>query len=210
MDCRMRCLMVCGLVTALFLAGCNSPYHADRGALFGGLLGAGTGAIIGDALGNAGAGAAIGAGAGALTGAAVGQSLDQIEAENRAMIAAQLGHQVRAGACTIDDVVMMSQNGVDDELIINHIRANGVTRVPGPHELITLKEQGVSAAVIRAMQEPPRPAQRETVVIEKPAPQPVVVEEYHYGPPVYYGPPCYSRPPRHRGPRIGWGLSFHN
>ena len=210
MDCRMRCLMVCGVVTALFLAGCNSPYHADRGALFGGLLGAGTGAIVGDALGNAGAGTAIGAGVGALTGAAVGGSLDQIEAQNRAMIAAQLGRQVRAGAATIEDVVMMTEAGVDDELIINHIRANGVTRVPGPQELITLKQQGVSSAVVRAMQEPPRPAQTETVVIERPAPQPVIVEEYHYGPPAYYRPPYYRRPPRHGGSRIGWGLSFHN
>ena len=134
---------------------------------------------------------------------------DEIEARNRAMIAAQLGREVRAGAVTIDDVVMMSEAGVDDELIINHIRANGITRVPGPHELVNLKNSGVSTAVIRAMQEPPRP-RTETVVIERPTPAPVIVEEYHYGPPVFHRPPYYHYRRRHPGPRVGWGVSFHN
>ncbi|MFH1923960.1 MAG: glycine zipper domain-containing protein [Planctomycetota bacterium] len=214
MDSRIRYLIVCGLLAPLLAAGCNSPYHADRGALFGGLLGAGTGAIVGDALGNAGAGAAIGAGVGALSGAAIGDSMDQIEARNRAQIAAQLGREVRAGSVSIEDVVMMSQAGVDDQLIINHVRANGVTRVPGPHELVSLTQQGVSSAVVRAMQEPPPAPRRETVVIAQPAPRPVIVEEYHYGygAPYYHYPPPYRyrRPVHHDGPRVGWGLSFHN
>ena len=212
MDCTTRSLTISGLLVIFLAAGCNSPYHADRGALFGGLLGAGTGAIVGDALGNTGAGAAIGAGVGALSGAAIGQGMDEVEANNRAMIAAQLGRDVRAGAVSIDDVVMMTEAGVDEELIINHIRANGVQRVPGPHELVTLKHQGVSTAVIKAMQEPPRP-RTETVVIERPAPPPVIVEEYHYGPPWYRQPPHYRHHYyRHRrhGPRAGWGFSFHN
>jgi hypothetical protein len=211
MDCMARYSMTGGLLlTLLAAAGCNSPYHADRGALFGGLLGAGTGAIVGDALGNAGAGAAIGAGVGALSGAAIGESLDEIEAQNRAMIAAQLGREVRAGAVSIEDVVMMSEAGVDDELIINHIRANGMARVPGAHELINLKNNGVSTAVIRAMQEPPPAPRTQTVVIEKPAPPPVIVEEYHYGPPWYARPPYHHYRYRHAGPRVGWGFSFHN
>jgi hypothetical protein len=203
-----RRLIACSLLVAATSLGCNSPYHADRGALFGGLLGAGTGAIVGDALGNAGAGAAIGAGVGALSGAAVGQSLDEIEAENRAMIAAQMGREISAGAVTSEDVVMMVEAGVDDELIINHIRANGVAVVPGPHELVNLKRQGVSATVIRAMQEPPRPRQQ-AVVIERPAPRPVIVEEYYYAPPYRPPPHVYYRY-RHRSPRVGWGFSFHN
>lgn len=213
MYCKNRLAIAAGLLTIVLAAGCNSPYHADRGALFGGLLGAGTGALIGDAVGNTGAGAAIGAGVGALTGAAIGDSIDQVEAENRAMIAAQLGREVRAGAVTIDDVMMMTQAGVDDQLIINHIRAHGVARVPGPHELVTLNQQGVSTAVIAVMQEPPARPQPETVVIEKRVPAPVIVEEYHYGTPYYRYPPPYRRPRTHihgRGPRVGWGMSFHN
>ena len=208
---RPRYLTRCSLLLALIAAGCNSPYHADRGALFGGLLGAGTGAIVGDALGNAGAGAAIGAGVGALSGAAIGESLDEMEARNRAMIAAQLGREVRPGAVTIDDVVMMTQAGVDDELIIAHIRANGVTRVPGTHELITLNNSGVSTAVIRAMQEPPpRPPPPETVVIERPAPAPVIVEEHHHFGPPWYGPPRHRYRYHNRGPKVGWGIAIHN
>jgi hypothetical protein len=210
MELPARFATILGLSLALLSAGCNSPYHADRGALFGGLLGAGTGAIIGDAVGNAGAGTAIGAGVGALTGAAIGESMDQMEARNRAMIAAQLGREVRAGAVSIEDVVMMSEAGVDDELIINHIRANGITRVPGTHELINLKSNGVSTAVIRAMQEPPPQPQPETVVIERPAPAPVVVEEYHHFGPPWYGPPRRHIRYHHRGPRVGWGISVHN
>jgi hypothetical protein len=211
MDAKTRFLAACLLLAGLTAAGCNSPYHADRGALFGGLLGAGTGAIIGDAVGNAGAGTAIGAGVGALAGGAIGQSMDEIEARNRAMIANQLGREVRPGAVTVEDIVMMSQAGVDDELIITHIRANGVARVPGPHELINLKQQGVSTAVIKATQEPPPAPRKETVVIERPAPRPVIVEEYHYGPPVY--PPPYYRYRWHTrpsSPRVSWGMSFHN
>ncbi len=210
MDCRVAWSM---LAAAVALCGCRSPYYADQGALFGGLMGAGTGALVGSTVGKAGAGAAIGAGVGALTGAAVGSSLDEIEAKNRAMIAAQLGREVRPGSATIEDVLMMSQAGVDDELIINHIRMNGVQRVPGPHELVTLKQQGVSASVIRAMQEAGNrpPPSTTTTVITRPAP-PVIVEEYHYGPP----PPCWPPPHyafryhAHRRPVYSWGFTFRN
>ncbi len=193
-------------------AGCASANYSDRGALLGGLLGAGTGALVGNALGHTGAGAIVGAGLGAITGAAVGDALDEIEARNRAMIAAHLGREVRPGPATIEEIVMMVNAGVDDELIINHIRANGVTRVPGPHELVTLKQQGVSAAVIRAIQETGTLPASKTVVVREPPP--VIIEEYHYGPPwwhvpryrYYYPPPYYYHPPRSR---FSWGVSVY-
>lgn len=206
---------ILGLVTLALLmtvsaAGCQSPYRADQGALFGGLLGAGTGAIIGDAVGKTGPGAAIGAGLGAITGAAVGGELDEIEARNRAMIEQQLGRQLAAGAVRLDDVLAMTQAGVDDELIVNHVRAHGLAEPLSSSDLILLQQQGVSTRVIKAMQEPPRrPAG--PVVVHEPSP-PVVVEEYHYGPPLW-GPPCYRRHHfwRHRArPGFSWGMSFHN
>lgn len=207
MDCRLAWSL---LTAAVALCGCRSPYYADQGALFGGLMGAGTGALVGSTVGKAGAGAAIGAGLGTLTGAAVGASLDEVEAKNRAMIAAQLGREVRPGSATIEDVLMMAQAGVDDELIINHIRINGVQRVPGPHELVTLKQQGVSASVLRAMQEAGNRPPPATTVITQPAPTPVIVEEYHYGPPCWH-PPHYSyRYHARRSPSFSWGISFRN
>lgn len=200
------------LVAVLLLAvGCHSPYHADRGALFGGLTGAGVGALVGNATGNPGAGAAIGAGVGALSGAAIGSGMDEIEAKNRAMIEAQLGRQVAAGAVRMDHVIMMSDAGVDEELIINHIRAHGMAAPLTSSDLVMLKQRNVSAPVIRAMQEPPRQ------VVAEPAPvaQPVIVEEYHYGPPVWGPPPWYYHHPRRcwrRHPRAGvsWGISVSN
>ncbi|MCS7237617.1 MAG: glycine zipper domain-containing protein [Thermoguttaceae bacterium] len=172
-------------------------------------MGAGTGALIGNALGHTGAGAVVGAGVGAITGAAIGDTLDEIEARNRAMIAAQLGREVRPGPVTIEEIVMMVKAGVEDELIINHIRANGVTRQPGPHELVTLKQEGVSAAVIRAIQEAATPPAPRTVVVREAPPPPVIIEEYHYGPPWWHYPRYryyYHHPPR---TRFSWGVSVY-
>ncbi len=161
------------LPATLLSVGCRSPYRSDQGALFGGLLGAGTGAIVGSAVGNAGAGAAIGAGVGALTGAAVGDELDRIEAQNRAMIEQRLGRQLAAGAVSMDDVAAMTAAGVDDELIVSHIRTNGVASPPKTEDVIFLHKQGVSTRVIKALQEPPQGP-----VVGQPAPAPVIVEEY--------------------------------
>ncbi len=205
---NLSILAVIGLLV-MALAGCRSPYRADQGALFGGLLGAGTGALIGNASGNAGAGAAIGAGLGAVTGAVVGSELDHIEARNRAMIAQQMGRQVSAEAVTLGDVVDMTQAGVDDELIANHVRAHGVAAPLQAADLIYLQQQGVSTKVTKAMQEPPRPRQRPVVIHER-TPPPVIVQEYHYGPPVW-GHGC-DPPVRHyrrhgHRPGVTWGLA---
>ena len=89
MNIRGFCRFLC--VSCLVAAGCASPYRSDQGALFGGVTGAGVGALVGEAAHHPLAGAAIGAGVGAMTGAAVGNDLDQIEARNRAEIAARLG-----------------------------------------------------------------------------------------------------------------------
>jgi hypothetical protein len=147
-----------------------------------------------------------------MTGAAIGDEMDQMEARNRALIESQLGRQVRPGAVSIDDVVMMSQAGVAEELIVNHIRAHGMVHPPGTQDLITLNSQGVSTNVIKAMQEPPPAPRTQTVVVERPAPRPVIVEEYHYGP-GYYAPPIYHHhaySPRPRRSGVSWGMSFSN
>ena len=146
-------------------------------------------------------------------GAAIGQGMDEMEARNRAAIEAQLGGQrISPGACTMEDVIMMSQAGVDDSLIVNHIRANGMTRIPNAQDLVLLKQQGVSTRVIEAMQQPPPPPSSEPVVYEQPVPPPVIVEEHHWGPPAWHPPHCYHPHyghPRPRG-RIGWGVAIHN
>lgn len=186
-------------------AGCQSPFYADQGALAGGLTGAGVGALVGNASGNTLAGAAIGTGVGAVTGGMVGGALDEIEAKNRAMIAAQMGRQLPPGGVTVNDVLAMTRSGVDEELIVNHIRANGVAQPVGANELIALQQQGISKTVIGAMQTTPpqgmsRPAPPVAVPVAYPAPYP-----YYYPPPPYWGYHYYG--PRPHG-RVGWGVSY--
>ncbi|MGQ9504404.1 MAG: glycine zipper domain-containing protein [Thermogutta sp.] len=201
-----------GIVLPLTLcAGCAST-HADRGALFGSLLGAGTGAIVGNAAGNTLAGTAIGAGVGAIAGSAIGDSLDEMEARNRALIAQQMGRDIPKGQATFEDVIAMTQANVSEELIINHIRINGMTRPPSADDIIRLQEAGVSVNVIKAMQEAPlrqSPSNSRPIVIREEAPPPVIIYERD---PWWWGPP---RPPRYHyyryyHPGISWGITFHN
>jgi hypothetical protein len=173
------------------LAGCKSSDYADRGALFGGLGGAGLGAIIGSATGHAGAGAAIGAVAGAVTGGAVGGALDDVDARNRAQIAAQAG-RTSPTAIGVNDVVAMARSGVSDQLIVNQLSADGLARPLQANDVIYLEQNGVSPAIIDAMQHtrvavvtpPPR-----AVLVPANAPAVMVAEPYYYGP--YYGRPYW-------------------
>ena len=155
MICKNRPVVTLCLLAAASIAGCQSPYRCRPGCTVRRASCAGTGAIVGHQLGNTGAGAAIGAGVGALSGAVVGNELDKTEAQNRAMIAEQLGREVAAGAVSQDDVISMTKAGVDEELIVNHIRAHGMDAPLQTNDLIVLQQQGVSTRVIKAMQEPP-------------------------------------------------------
>ena len=187
--------------------GCASPYRSDQGALYGGLGGAGLGAIVGNAVGHTGAGAAIGAGVGALSGAAIGGSLDDIEARNRAEIAARTGRPAPMGAVSIDDVIAMTRAGVSEEVIATHVRGHGLNRPLVASDLIVLQQQGVSPRVVQAMQAPPV----QPVVYQAAGPPPVIIEE-RYVPPPYWGPTCYHpnyhyRRHHHHRPGLSWGVS---
>lgn len=194
------------LVGLVFFSGCRSPYYADRGAGVGALGGAGVGALVGNAVGNTAGGALIGAGVGALSGAAVGGAIDDVQAQNRAEIAAQLGRQVTPGSATIEEVVAMSQQGVQPMLIQNYVRTSGMARPLTAADVIYLHNAGVSTDVIQVMQAPPAPASQ-PMLAQGP---PVIIEERYYPEPCYgprfgyyYGHHCH-RP----APRVSWGVSF--
>ncbi len=188
-----------------FAAGCQSPYYADRGAGLGALAGAGAGAIIGNQTGDAGTGAVIGAGLGALTGSVVGNGMDEMAAQNRAQIAAQMGRQVQVGAASVNEVVSMTKAGVDPRLIQNYIQTSGVERPLTPDDLIYLSNNGVSSNVIQTMQNPP--IQAAPVVAGRP---PVIVEEHYYGPPGCYGPQYGFHHGFYRGrsPHASFGITL--
>jgi hypothetical protein len=192
-------------LSVIMAMGCASPYHADRGALFGGAAGAGVGALVGEAVGHPGVGALVGAGVGTLSGAAVGSSLDEMEAKNRAMIAAQMGRQIPRGAVTVNDTIEMTRQGLDEDLIVNHIRYNGVAQRPQSRDLIALQQSGVSKRVIEALQTAGPPPQPEGGVPVAAAPPPMVV-----APPPVWGPyPYYYYPPPPPPPPAwGFGVSF--
>jgi hypothetical protein len=157
-------------------AGCRSPYYADRGAGVGAIGGAGVGALVGNAVGDTAAGALIGAGVGALGGAAVGSAIDDVQAQNRAEIAAQLGRQVQPGAATMEEVVAMSQQGIQPVLIQNYVRTSGMSRPLTAADVIYLHNSGVATEVIQTMQTPPAPAAAPApVIVQRP---PVIVEEH--------------------------------
>jgi len=205
----MRTSLLAAALVVSFASGCASPYMSDRGALIGGLGGAGAGALIGNAAGNTPAGAIIGAGVGTLAGAAIGSGLDEVEARNRAQIEAQLARQLPPGGVTTADVVAMSRSGIDQELIVNHIRANGVAKKVDANDLIMLQNEGVSKYVITTLQTTPPPQAAAGVPVMAGGP-PVIVEEHYYAAPYYRGPryygppPCYYAPP----PRVGVGFSY--
>lgn len=191
------------VLTCLLATGCASPYYADRGAGLGALAGAGAGALIGDATGgNAASGALIGAGLGAVTGGVVGSGMDEMQARNRAEIAASMGRQVQAGAATIDEVVAMSRSGVDPLLIQNYVRTSGMVRPLAAGDVIYLHNQGVSTDVIQVMQSPPM---AQPVMMAQ-GPPPVIVEEHYYGPPMCHPHFGYHRG-FHHGPRTSFGIS---
>jgi len=195
----LRFLPGCCLSTAIWATGCMSPYRSDQGALVGGLTGAGVGALVGDAVHHPLAGAAIGAGVGALSGAAVGSSLDQIDARNRAEIAARLGRPA-PGAVTVNDVIAMTRAGVPESVIVTHVQAHGLAAPLQSGDLIVMQQQGVSPAVVQAMQarqmQPPVVAQ--PVMVQ---PQPVYVAPYSPG---YYAPP----PGTYYYGGLGWGRGW--
>ncbi|HQU43343.1 MAG: hypothetical protein B7Z73_02015 [Planctomycetia bacterium 21-64-5] len=199
MLCLGRPRLFIAACAALLTAGCASPYYTDRGAAFGGLTGAGVGALVGEAVRHPVAGALVGAGVGAVSGAAVGNGLDQIEARNRAAIAATMGRPMPPGAVGVNDVIAMSQAGVNEEVTINHIRYNGVQAPPQTGDLITLQRANVSPRVIAALQQPP--AQPMAGVAMPPPPMMM-------GPPPPWGYPGYYYPPPPPPFGYGYGMAF--
>ncbi len=181
------------LAISLATTGCMSPYRSDQGALVGGVGGAGLGALVGEAVHHPLAGAAIGTGVGALSGAAVGGSLDQIEARNRAEIAARLGRPA-PGAVTVQDVIAMTRAGVPESSILTHIQVNGVAAPLQAGDLIVLQQQGISPNVVQAMQ-------------TRGAASPIAGPPLYQPAPVYMAPyaPVYAPPPPYGFYYGGWG-----
>jgi hypothetical protein len=84
----------------------------------------------------------------------VGASLEDIDARNRADIAAQLGRPVTPGPATPAEVAAMTHAGVDSRFIICYINRS-IDMIPiTAQDVIYLHDQGVNEQVIQAMLTP--------------------------------------------------------
>ena len=165
--------LLCGVLLLPGLSGCATP--TGTGAAAGGLMGAGAGALIGRSPGAALVGGVLGAGAGMIGGAAVEHSQNKAAARADAQARAN----VAARATSLEDVVHMTERNTPDSIIIDQIRNSGVVYSLTADNIIYLRDHGVSAQVISALQNT-----RPVVGYAAPPQQMVIVRE-----PVYVAPP---------------------
>lgn len=137
------------VVLAVVSCGCaSSENNAVGGAVVGGAVGAGAGAIIGHQSGRAGGGALIGGALGALTGALVGTNTPKHQAAQPS----QASGQVNSQQVSIDEIVTMAGQGVNDDVILDKIRVSNSRFTLTSAQVEVLKQKGVSQRVINAMQ----------------------------------------------------------
>jgi hypothetical protein len=177
-------------------SGCETLSTTDRGVIGGGLIGAGTGAVVGNAVGDTAAGALVGGAVGAVSGGLVGNAIERSERKQDAKLAAATAPPYN-GPLDLPAVVMLTQQGVSEDVIINQIHTTGSVFHLNPNDLVYLQQNRVSDRVIQAMQRtasgpPPR---------GYPGPHPVAV----YPAPVYVMPPPPPPPVR-----VGFGFGFSN
>jgi len=142
-------------LSGMALTGCRNLDQTQNGALLGGALGAGTGAIVGHQSGNRDKGALIGGLVGAAGGGLLGNARQKEQERDEALAHAQhaeWSRQASERAMTNNDVVRMTQAGVDDGVILSTLRNRGGRFDTGPDAIIELKRQRVSDRVIMAMQ----------------------------------------------------------
>lgn len=173
------------LATGLTSAGCQNPNGSTNNTGTDALIGGGVGTVAGGLLGAVAhvpvAGALIGGAAGAATGAAVGSNQDVAQQHQATATAiAQAQAQAQARLLQPVDIVTMTKNGLDEQIIINQIHVSGCTPLDPPN-LAYLQQSGVSTRVIAEMQA--YGARPTPVIVGGPPP-------YYYRRPYgyYYGP----------------------
>jgi hypothetical protein len=99
---------------------------------------------------------------------------------------------------TTEDVVKMANAGISDSVIVDQIKSRGMETRPSADQIVSLKSEGVSDAVLEAMNNAQPPASRERIV------------EYVNGYPYY---PYYPYPYPYYGPyySVGfyWGYPYY-
>ena len=143
-------LVIACLLFIMIGLGCQSTNPgAVKGGVIGGIIGAVGGGIIGHQSGHGGEGAAIGAAAGAVTGAIIG---NQTGISGQAATPAQATPTMSANQMSMQQIVDLAKQGVNDAVIIDRIRMSNSRFNLTADDINYLKQQGVSQKVIDVMQ----------------------------------------------------------
>lgn len=157
---KITVLVLClGLVAVT--AGCqNTKSRAVEGATIGGILGAAAGGIIGHQSRHGVEGAAIGAATGAVAGAVVGSQIEKPQAQAPAEPVApaapaagvaQSGQIANPNQMTIQQIVDLTSQGINEDVIIDKIRLSNSKFNLTVVDIDYLREQGVAQKVIDTM-----------------------------------------------------------
>ena len=143
-------LVIACLFFIIIGLGCQSTNEgAVKGGVIGGIIGAVGGGIIGHQSGHGGEGAAIGAAAGAVTGAIIG---NQTGTPGQAATPAQTTPTISANQMSMQQIVDLTKQGVNEAVIIDRIRMSNSRFNLTTDDISYLKQRGVSLKVIDVMQ----------------------------------------------------------
>ncbi len=184
------------------------------GAVLGGIAGAILGGIAGHQNDETPEGIALGGAVGAIAGGLMGNSQDRMLVQQQQyQQQARQAYQDRVGrAVSLQDAIMLSQNGVSPNLILNQINEHGVTHRLAVSDIIHLHKNGVSEVVINAMQEARLASQPAAATRISQLPAPVVTHRETIV--VRPAPPVgmihvYDHPRFHHHPRSGFHYYHH-
>ncbi|MCF7851797.1 MAG: hypothetical protein K9M07_00985 [Simkaniaceae bacterium] len=140
-----KLILLSGLGATLLFSGCST--NAGTGALVGAGLGIGAGALI-----DGGTGAIIGGAIGAAAGGLIGASIDQQQRERLERDNPQTLRRIdNEQQLSVDDVIAMTQAGVESNTIIELIKQSNSKFYLTSPQVIKLKNAGVSNKVIDYM-----------------------------------------------------------
>jgi outer membrane lipoprotein SlyB len=199
----MKRLFLAVAIVSVLTSNSFAQQRSRDGAVAGGAAGAIIGGIIGHQNDETPEGALIGGVVGAVAGGLMGNARDQ-QINRERYYQAQLYdqqqqlRQLARPSMRMNDVIAMSQSGVSDNVIVNHIQTSGVERRLEVSEIIQMHQQGVSDHVISAMQRAPLAGTRQVAPVQyRPAfqaPPTIITYEvlppprYHYPAPIHYDP----------------------
>src|SRR5262245_17096253 len=162
-------------------AGCQGTSNTSAGAVGGGVVGGALGTAVGLATGRPLAGAAIGAATGAGIGGLAGHAEDRAEARAAARDQAIATANARP-PLSLQDVVVLTQQQMPPQVIIDQMQTTNSFYNLTAQDLIYLRQNGVSDAVIQVMQ-----TRRPPPVVQAVRPAGVYVYDPYPPPPVSVG-----------------------